>query len=605
MEKEKWLINFNFQDMKVFWEKFLKISLIFVLVLGLSMTGFAQKNKKDKEKPKGQNKGTNENVFVADSENSKTEAEYYFSEGMKFFILEDYEKAIEQFQKALVLSGGNAGINYKIAETYLRLKNLPQAEMYAEAAIENGGNNKYYYTLLANVYANQKKYDNAIRTYQKMIETKLGGVEYNYEIAELYLRQDNNSKAIEAFDNLEKVYGINESITQQKQRIYLKSNQIDKAIQEGQKLIQAFPDENRHVISLAELLINSQRSAEALSILEKAAQNQSYDPRIYLLLAQIYQKEGKLTEALNYLKIAFQNPELEANPKINWMIAFVQEKDAPSYQSDLTELAESIVKVHPDNPQAYTVLADVWLLRNDKNNALENYQKAVRLDNSKAELWQRVLGLEADLRKLDSLIKHSEAALELFPNQGVFWMYNGMGYLGKKNYQKAVEAFEEGKRLAFNDQELLGDFNLRLGDSYNGLKQYAESDAAFEDVLRLQPTNPYALNNYSYYLALRKEKLELAKELAERLTNSYPDNATFLDTYGWVLYTAKDYKKARKIFEKAVQSASSGTIIEHYGDVLYKLGEEESAIQQWEKAKKMGGTTQLIDKKIADKKLYE
>jgi hypothetical protein len=49
----------------------------------------------------------------------------------------------------------------------------------------------------------------------------------------------------------------------------------------------------------------------------------------------------------------------------------------------------------------------------------------------------------------------------------------------------------------------------------------------------------------------------------------------------------------------------SGTIIEHYGDILFKLGDVDSAVKQWQKAKGMDETSDLIDKKIADRKLYE
>ena len=45
--------------------------------------------------------------------------------------------------------------------------------------------------------------------------------------------------------------------------------------------------------------------------------------------------------------------------------------------------------------------------------------------------------------------------------------------------------------------------------------------------------------------------------------------------------------------------------MEHYGDILFKLGDVDGAVQQWEKAKKLNDTTELLDKKIADRQLYE
>ena len=104
-----------------------------------------------------------------------------------------------------------------------------------------------------------------------------------------------------------------------------------------------------------------------------------------------------------------------------------------------------------------------------------------------------------------------------------------------------------------------------------------------------------------------EEKLERAAQMAEILVQKHPDNGTYLDTYAWVLYVQKDYKKARVYLERAVEvnKTKSGTIVEHYGDVLYQLGEKDKAVEQWKKAKIVGATSTFIDKKIAEMKLIE
>jgi tetratricopeptide (TPR) repeat protein len=74
-----------------------------------------------------------------------------------------------------------------------------------------------------------------------------------------------------------------------------------------------------------------------------------------------------------------------------------------------------------------------------------------------------------------------------------------------------------------------------------------------------------------------------------------------------VLFVLEEYQEAKSYIEKAVNSGDelSGTIIEHYGDILFKLGDVDSAVKQWQRAKGMDETSELIDKKIADRQLYE
>ena len=68
----------------------------------------------------------------------------------------------------------------------------------------------------------------------------------------------------------------------------------------------------------------------------------------------------------------------------------------------------------------------------------------------------------------------------------------------------------------------------------------------------------------------------------------------------------KKYDDAKIWVGKALENGgrNNGTLLEHYGDILYQLGDKESAVKYWEDAKK-AGASELIDKKIMEKKLYE
>ena len=44
---------------------------------------------------------------------------------------------------------------------------------------------------------------------------------------------------------------------------------------------------------------------------------------------------------------------------------------------------------------------------------------------------------------------------------------------------------------------------------------------------------------------------------------------------------------------------------EHYGDILFKLGDVNGAVQQWQKARGMNANSETLNKKIANRKMYE
>jgi Tfp pilus assembly protein PilF len=269
-------------------------------------------------------------------------------------------------------------------------------------------------------------------------------------------------------------------------------------------------------------------------------------------------------------------------------------------------LVKSLVKQNPNDPKSHAIYGDLLLQKGDEKGARDEYVKAARLDKSVNEVWGNIINMDFRLRQVDSAIVHSEEAIEVFPNQSAFWYYNGSAYYQKRNHAKAVESLEEARRLAPEGSDLTQHIYALLGDTYNSLNKHEKSDESYEAALKEDPNNDHVLNNYSYFLSLRKVKLERAAQMAEALVQKHPDNSTYLDTYAWVLYVMKDYKKAKLYLERAVElNKASGVIVEHYGDVLYQLGEKDKAVEQWKKAKTVGTTSSLIDKKIAEMKLIE
>ena len=117
------------------------------------------------------------------------------------------------------------------------------------------------------------------------------------------------------------------------------------------------------------------------------------------------------------------------------------------------------------------------------------------------------------------------------------------------------------------------------------------------------------LNNYSYYLSLRGDNLERAEELSARCNELEPDQANYQDTYAWILYKQGKFLQARDWLEKAVENGggSNAVILEHLGDTHAKLNNITKALEFWNKAKEneKGDASDLLNKKIADKKLYE
>jgi tetratricopeptide (TPR) repeat protein len=544
------------------------------------------------------------------------EAEFYFTEGEKFFILEDYAKALLYYQRALEITPDNATIYYKIAEV-LAHSNKQEDQQKAHLNIENSlrleKKNKYFYLLAANIYNNLTKFDKAAETYETLLREVSGTEEYLYELAAVYQYANKPEEAIKTYNRAESILGINEVSSIQKQRLYMDLGKNKEAIAEGERLIAAFPDDERYMMGFAEVLSQKGLRPDAIQYLEKFVAQHPDAGNATMLLAGLYRDSNQENKARPLLSELFDNASIDITSKLimlgtyNTELSLKKNKTADtSLENFVTGLFQKLELNHPDDPRVHIVGGDLYLSTGKPREAQKEYIKAIEMGNVNFEVWENLLFLETQSDQWDNVIKHADQALELFPNQGMIHYFNGYAQLRKRNYPEAIVSLEQAKRLSTSNPTIVVEINSMLGESYNGNKDYVKSDQAYDDALSLNPANSSVLNNYSYYLALRKANLEKAEKMSAQLIRDNPDNATFLDTYAWVLYTREKYKDARKIMERAIGTGkATATHFEHYGDILFKLGDVNAAVEQWEKARGLNANSEILNKKIANRKIYE
>ncbi len=543
------------------------------------------------------------------------EAEFFFSEAEKYFILEDYAKALLYFQRVSELNPTNATVHYKIAEVLAKgtkEEDIQKAAQSIELALKYEKKNKYFYLLASNIYANLGQFEKATTALETMLKEVKGTEDYLFELAALYLYDKKEDEALKVYNRAEDIMGVNEVSSQQKQRIYLDKGKIPEALAEGEKLLQAYPDEERYVLGFAETLsMNGQRS-KAIQYLENFIKDHPEAGNAKMVLAGLYKDDGQEEKSRSYVLEVFDDPQVNVSSKVlmmgtyNAMLSQNQSKkiNDPELETFVVNLFKKLETNYSTDPNVHLVGGDLYMTLEKDEDAKREYLKAVRSGSASFEAWQNLLYLETQSNQIDSLIAHSEEALEMFPNQAMVHYFNGYGHLRKKQFREASYSLEQAKKLSTSNPAFVSELNGMLGDCYNATKEYAKSDQAYEEALAFNPNNDIVLNNYSYYLALRKENLEKAEKMAAQLVKNFPENPSYLDTYAWVLFERGKYKEAKKTIEKAIQSGQgTATHFEHYGDILFQLGDIDNAVKQWQKAKQKDGDNASLDKKITNRKL--
>jgi tetratricopeptide (TPR) repeat protein len=257
----------------------------------------------------------------------------------------------------------------------------------------------------------------------------------------------------------------------------------------------------------------------------------------------------------------------------------------------------------------YQCLVQLSFVANHQDNYVrqeEMLKLALDLYKSDLLVWQFLLENQKQQRKWNDLVKYANEALELYPTDAEVYYYAGLGYLKLQDYTKSLELLSTGRDLVIEDPELLSQFYSSLGSVYFKTDNWTECQNSFEQALIQNPDNATGLNNYAYYLALKKVQLDKALGIIQYAVSMQPNNAIYLDTFGFVLFQKKQYQNALVQLEIAAGIMQTDQEIwEHLGDTYFMLGNEAKALECWNKALTLNPTHSKLKEKVNQKKFIE
>jgi len=536
----------------------------------------------------------------------RTEA---FMEGNKQRLLDNIEAAELNYRKALRADPNHDASLYELARIYRQQNRQDDAIIFAEKAAMLDEQNVWYQLLLADLYKSTRQFDKVLQTYTNLVRISPDKLEYRYDLATAHMITGNLRGAIKIYDEIEKITGISEETALKKRNLWLRLEKPASAIKEVEMLVESNPANIRYLQILAESYVAEGNFDKALKTYIKIEQIDPEDPYIHISLSDLYRQKGDHEKAHEELKKGFSHPELDVESKIQVMVAFYSfDQIINEKKEKALELSKIISLTHPTDIRALSLYGDLLFRSGEYEAALETINKVLDIDSNNYLSWEQKMFIENQLSQNKNLIKTSNQTIELFPMQPLPYLFNGFANYQEKNFEAAARSLERGARLVVNNNAMLGQFYSTLGDTYNQLKDHPKSDDYYEKALGLNPDDVYVLNNYAYYLSLRKTNLERAKQMSARSNELQPDKPSFMDTYGWILYQLGKYTEAEFWLKKAVEmdDNNSATLFEHYGDVLFKLGRKDEAFKFWEKAASAEGEkSDLLEKKLSERTLHE
>ncbi len=159
----------------------------------------------------------------------RANAEYLLIEAQKFFLLEDYERALAFLEQSLKVDVNNHAAYFKRAETYLVTEKYDLGIESIQKAQELLPDNKYYYILAAQLYKAKKDLDGAAGEYEKMLTNTSDYKEYLLDLVDLYVELEKYDKALTTLESTEKAFNAPNKFMLQKKEMLVLTGRIAEA----------------------------------------------------------------------------------------------------------------------------------------------------------------------------------------------------------------------------------------------------------------------------------------------------------------------------------------------------------------------------------------
>ena len=529
--------------------------------------------------------------------------DYFFLEAARLKTQQKYDAAFDLLQHCLHIRPNAPSALFELSQYYMALKQEKRAVASLEKAVRYAFDNYWYAQGLVNLYQQQKETDKAIDLLEDMSVRFPDKLDPVYNLLDIYNRQQKYEKVLTLLNRLEEKLGKNEQISMEKFRIYLQQDDRKNAFREMESLVAEYPNDLRYQVVLGDVYLDNGKTEEAHKLYQDVLAEEPDNAAALYSMASYYEKTGQKELYDRQLDTILLNRKVEPVTKMEVMRRLiVQNEQVEGDSTRIITLFDRIMEQDTDDVGMPMLYAQYLLSKRMNKRALPVLNKVLDIDPTNTAARMTLLGEAVREEDYKEIIRLCEAGVESNPDMLEFYFYLAIAYNQAERTDDVLEICRKALAHVTKDskKEVVSDFYAIIGDAWHVKNCNEEAYAAYDSALIYNPNNIGALNNYAYYLSLERKNLDKAEEMSYKTVKAEPQNATYLDTYAWILFEKGNYAQARLYIDQAMKGdeEKSAEVVEHGGDIYYMVGEVEQAVKYWQQALDMGSDSKTLEQKI-------
>ncbi|GAA3723530.1 MULTISPECIES: lipopolysaccharide assembly protein LapB [Flavobacterium] len=399
-----------------------------------------------------------------------------FYESLKQKGIENYDKAIVSLEKCIKLKPNDAVAYFELGKNYLSLKQYQNAQDAFEKATQLDPKNKWFWLGIYDVSYETKNYPLAIEIIQKII---VFDEEYKDDLISLYMITNQYDKALTAINEMNDKFGKSAEREIYKTQILSQGKYQNAEIDNLLEQIKKNPKEESNYVNLIFLYSKNNENEKSLEVAKQLAKELPNSEWGQVSSFKGYLDANQADKAIKSMNMILASSKIDSKIKhrtLNEFLIYVNKN--PQYSADLEKAISYF-----DNDKDVDVAKEIGKFYHSKGqfeNAIKYYEKDLK-SHSDTDLETNMLLLEAysQVKQYEPMTKRAMMLIEVYPSQPQFYYYAGLGSNQLKQFKNAKTVLEMGLDYVVDDVKLESNFNIQLGEAYNGLGDAKKKEEYF------------------------------------------------------------------------------------------------------------------------------
>ena len=404
-----------------------------------------------------------------------------FYEALKQKGIENFDKAIIELEKCLILQPNNPVVYNELGRNYLSQKSYEKARINFDKATQLDPKNKWYWMGLYDVFYQTKEYEQSIIVVRKLIEFD---AKFKDDLVSLYMYTQQFDKALELINELEKT--AEKSKTREMYKLQILSDAKFKGSEKNSllEMLKKNPKEESNYIALIYLYSDSNQEEKAYEIAQLLEKNLPESDWVQVSLFKFHLNNNEPQKAIKSMNQVFGSTKVDNKIKhriLNEFLIFATKN--PQYDADLEK---AIGYFENDKEvQVSKEIGKFYLNKKDFPKAIKYLEKDLQEDSGDMEATRLLLQAYADSNNFEKLGKTAEGLIDLYPLQPELYYYAGLANNQLKKFSKAKDLLESGIDYVIDQKQLEINFNIQLGEAYSGLGNTGKKELFFQKAEKL------------------------------------------------------------------------------------------------------------------------